>query len=511
MTNSKWHRQNALALLVLAFHYAWSAAIAVLINGFKDLVHHPLQSLLIGAVVWMAMLVFGALPVYLTTKYRLTESELILRKGILRRRVLHINYAHIQTVQHSQWFFFKPFGVESLTVETAAHAGNQPEVTLTAVPLTVAQMIDQRQQTLRTGAAGSVAAESVVATAVPTGPQQAAATSMSAPTNAVSAEQNTSAPLYTHQLDFSELLAYALTSLGFVSTLLLICSFGSYIGEVPWLEHFMSSTLAQLAAAALVGLAVLVLTLAFLISLVTTMARYWHFTVSFDGTEVKTARGLLQTNRVAAPVRRIQAVRYKQNIIRQLLHTGTAQVVLASAVGKSDDDDDMVLYPLAPKTNVWANLHRLVSWLPSTQPQMQRFRTGRLAMVRNAVWFPLLLAAVLNHFFHPWGLLSFVLAVWALACGVFAAHARGLAVQDDVLFLDTGSFMVQHNFAVPRVHIQSVEIKQSWWMARRRQVTVAVHVRKGNGDEEIALEYVPAAVGWRVYAWYLQSEVPAPD
>ncbi|WP_155286585.1 PH domain-containing protein [Lacticaseibacillus zhaodongensis] len=513
MTNSKWHRQNALAIVVLSLHYVWTVAFAGLINLNKDLIRHPVQSLLIGLVVWAGFLLFAVLPQYFTTKYRLTDDEFILRRGIFRRRVLHINYAHIQTVQHDQWFFMKPFAVESLTVETAAHASKDPEVKLIAVPQSLAAELERRQQALRAAAESEptpVVTESVPLTEVPTpdySPEAAAkisadsAASLTANTRSSAAAANRAH--YTHRLDFAELLEYSLTSLGFVSTILLLISGFAYLGQVPGLEDWLTASLAHLAVYVLVMLGVTLFVGSVIVSVLLTMARYWHFTVTFDGSQVHTTRGLLQTNSVSAPTRRIQAVRFKQNIIRGLLHKGSAQVILASAVGKSDDDDDMVLYPLTLRTGVWAKLHRLVDWLPATEPRLQHFTTGRLAMVRNAVWFPLLVAFGLSYYFRPWGLLGFILPLLAIGSGSFASRARGLAIADKVLFVATGSMFVRHDFAVTRQHIQAVEIKQSWWMQRRQQVTIVVHVRKGNGDEDIKLQYVPEECGRSVYGWYL--------
>lgn len=487
----------------MSLNWVWIVAIKF-VRDIKDIFAHPVENLLWALGSWLVLILIAAVPSFLTTKYQMTDHEFILRKGIFRRRLLHINYAHIQTVQHSQWFFLKPFGVESLTLETAAHAGNEPEVKLVAVPIALVTELERRQEAARnmntptpTPTADAPVVQDIEASSEEAGfnaLQQALARKHEAPKAA--------AETYHHTLSFGELMQFALTSLGFFSTILLLLAGFQYIDQIPGLDKWVESNFANMAAfTAIIGLIGL-LAAGIIISLCVTLARYWHFTVNFDGTTVSTQKGLFQTNTVSAPTRRIQAVRFQQNIIRGWFHKGTAQVILASAVGKAEDDNDMVLYPMLPRVDVWARLHRVVDWLPSQQPQMRHFTTGRIALVRNAVWFPLIVACVIAYFGNQWGYIAFLWPLLSIGFGMFAAHARGIAISDRILFMNTGSMFVRSDFAVARNHVQSLEIKQSWWMEKTRQVHIVIHVRKGNGDEAITLKYVPEEVGQQVYTWY---------
>ncbi len=430
------------------------------------------------------MIIFS-LPRYLTTKYQLTDDAFILRRGVFRRQLLHINYNKIQTVQREQWFFLRPFKLESLLIETAAKSsGDEPEVKLAVVSMALGAELERRRQRAK---------QPNVAVTMPE-------------VRVAEGEADDDAPTawtYQHTLSLGELVKYAITSLGFIPSILAVLAALQYVDDVPIVAHWMNQNLAHLAVVTVIMMVVSSVLMGVLISFGILMARYWRFTVQFDGSTVATKKGLFRTNSVSAPVRRIQAVRFQQNIIRGLLKRGTAQVVLASAVGKAENDDDMVLYPMLTKHDVWRRLHRLVSWLPGDQPTFTTFKTGRIAIVRNTVWFPLLVAGVLTYFFHYWGLLAFIWVAYTLACALFAVHARGAVVSDNILFISSGSMLVRSEFAVTRSHVQSLEVRQSWWMKKTKLVHVVVHVRKGDGDEEVKLEYVPEAMGRQLYTWYL--------
>ncbi len=494
-----WRRQNVLGILVDSLHLVWVVALNLL-RDVGDLFKRPLLNIGLGLGIWAVLIIVFVLPRFLATKYQLTESEFILRRGIFRRQKLHINYNNIQTVQRNQWFFMVPFGVESLTVETAAHSGNEPEVKLVAVPFAVGDELERRQHK-----------QSAIAV---TPEQSTTAQTFAEKLQAKPQDASTPKTSYHHTLDLPELIAYALTSLGFIPTIIALLGGFQYLQQAPSVAKWADAQVPAITNWAVgkinqldvVGIGLMVLSLmavSIISSVGVQLVRYWNFTVDFDGDRITTKKGLLQIGTVSASASRIQAVRFKANVIRGLLHKGTAQVVLASAVGKEDDDDDMVLYPMLARNQVWARLHNVVAWLPSQQPTMQTFATGRFAMIRNAIIVPLIITGVCVYYFHTWGLLALLLVALGIAYGEFAVANRGFAISDQILFISSGSTLERTDFAVSRQHIQSVEVKQSLWMVRHDWVHVVVHIRKGNSDEEIELRYVPAQIGDQVYAWYL--------
>ncbi|MGY5339951.1 PH domain-containing protein [Levilactobacillus spicheri] len=86
----------------------------------------------LAVVTW---LLIWPLLKWLTLTYQLTATAIVVNSGIFVRHHRHIPYSRLQTVQRKQWFYLRPFHLETLQIETASHQDGEPEVQLPAVPL----------------------------------------------------------------------------------------------------------------------------------------------------------------------------------------------------------------------------------------------------------------------------------------------------------------------------------------------------------------------------------------
>ena len=83
---------------------------------------------------------------YLRFTYLVAPNGLTINSGVLIRKVNHIPYDRIQTVQRQQWFFLKPLGLEQVAIETAGKESKKAEGMLSAVPVAVADAINRYRQ-----------------------------------------------------------------------------------------------------------------------------------------------------------------------------------------------------------------------------------------------------------------------------------------------------------------------------------------------------------------------------
>lgn len=82
-----------------------------------------------------------ALLRYFFEYYQLFEEKIVIYKGIFQKKEIDIPYERIQTIKERQWFFFKPFQITELLIETAATGAKEAEVDMSAVSETVFQQI----------------------------------------------------------------------------------------------------------------------------------------------------------------------------------------------------------------------------------------------------------------------------------------------------------------------------------------------------------------------------------
>ncbi|KRM86670.1 hypothetical protein FD19_GL001716 [Lacticaseibacillus thailandensis DSM 22698 = JCM 13996] len=475
-------------MLVDSIQLLWMLIVLVFVDLVSD--NAARASLINGATRWLVLVIlavvaalalFVVLPYWRTT-YELSNQGITLNQGVLRRQHRHVTYARIQTVQHLQWFFMKPLHLEKVQIETAARGGGSGEIVLTLVPIAVGQEIEARHQAAR--AANQTAnIEVPVAQEMPTTPAVRAT---------------------TYQLPMDELMLFGITSLGFVPLLLLLIAVGSRVSDFfPGLVDWASRLVTRLPVLAVIVVGLLALVGGIIIEFARILIRYWGFTLSFDGQQLHSRKGLLQTSTVTAHARRIQAVRYKQNIIRQWLHVGTAQVILAANVANNEDDKDMVIYPLAHQDKVWMLLSKYVNWLPAPLRALHVVSTGYWALIRNAMILPAIVVLPCLIWLRPWGWFSLALLVWGGVQGRYAATRRGYAIQGHFAWLQTGRWFERELLVVPRIRVQSLTVRQSWWMVRTGLAHVRVILRRGDGDYQVDLRYVPLAVGDALYRWYI--------
>lgn len=103
----------------------------------------------ISSIAWLIVIVVALVIInliwdimdYFMFTYQILESEVVIRSGVLVKKVNHVPFDRIQNITTNQWFFLKPFGLEELEIETAGQS-NKAEVELKAVPDTLKKEID---------------------------------------------------------------------------------------------------------------------------------------------------------------------------------------------------------------------------------------------------------------------------------------------------------------------------------------------------------------------------------
>ena len=78
----------------------------------------------------------------LTFRYRFDEHELVIRTGTIARNERHVPYARIQNVDGVQTVFHRLLHVVDVKVQTAG--GNEPEATMSVLPVAAFEQMRQR-------------------------------------------------------------------------------------------------------------------------------------------------------------------------------------------------------------------------------------------------------------------------------------------------------------------------------------------------------------------------------
>ena len=205
------------------------------------------------------------------------------------------------------------------------------------------------------------------------------------------------------------------------------------------------------------------------------------------------------------PINRIQAVSFKQNILRQLLQLTTITTITASKQDDDDKNENITIMPVIKDNAAFSYLHPFINWVSLDAPKLQKLTPNRYWLfIRNSVATVLIPIFLCLWFLRPWGWLSLLLIPWAMGQGWYSAKSTGWLIENDQLILQTGHWFNRSLTVIPHLNIQSLAFRQSVWMTRTHLAHLTVNVRQGNGNQEVEVRYLPENVVRDIYKWYRQ-------
>lgn len=460
-------RLHPLAIIVFWVRYLGWVSIPLILSFFKD--SNYVETLLIAAGFAGALLLL-ALFRYGWYFYTFDGQMLTIYSGLLFRKTRQIPFKRIQTVQTNQWFFLKPFGATSVKLETSGKSDNDAEGEL---PVISQQVADQLQQLVNGNYVQTM-------TVVPVADD-------------------------SYSINWSDLNRYALTSMGIVPILLgLLWLYGK-------LSERLSSQLvgdavqvyAKYGVLILIVIVVVILLIGMLAGYVMIIQRYYHFRLRKQEDRLVTEKGLFQRNQISTTLTRIQAVAFRQTVIRQLLHLVSVQLILASEATKKEDQNNLVMLPVIQQAQTKL-AHQFVDWVPNNVSQPPRLSgKGQWSLIRNALLISLIVTAPFVIWLRPLGYLALLIIPIGGLMSWYAAINCGITQLDD----ERVSVLAGHHFQrdlyiIPKRKVQSLVLRQSILMKRRQLVHLEINVRQGNSNQSISVRYLSQSVAEAIYQWY---------
>lgn len=454
----------------------WAIILFSPVRAGLNHIHVNSMTFLIGFVIFVAGWVL--LKFYYFT-FQIGDDMVTINSGIIVKRHTHIPYSRIQTIQRSQWFFLKPLKLEMLRIETAGHENKRPEVVLPLVSETVREEIERKRLAKRSDSTNSTPSE------IP-----------------ASGEAKQTAPQY--EINPHDLNIFAVTSFGVFPLIgVLGAIYGKIQDYIP--QKFIDTVTKELVQQSLIIISVivvLIVILAIIGSYLSIVQKYYRFTLHAQSGQLKIYQGLFQRKSVTIPVNRIQALRIKQNVLRQWAKLSTVQALAASSAGDEDKGNDMMVLPVIKNEQVFPHLATFIPWSPKQLVPLTRLpHANRYYFIRNAMFWSLIPILVCLFFFHLWGLLSLPLLLFSFSLGFYSAQNTGWQTIADQILLQNGHWFTRTQFLIPRKNVQSFILVQSIWMKRTHLAHLRVNVRHGNHNELVEIRYVPLAAAQNLFDW----------
>lgn len=437
-------------------------------------------------VIVVLLVLTPAVLKYITYKYTLEDQGIRIKYGLIFRKNTYIPYERIQTVQKKQWFFFIPFNVCQVLIETAGGNG-KAEADLVAVPVGV---VDELKD-LRDGKKAAI--------------QEVAPETEEKEV----AEAEVEAPEKTVVLQTKQLILMAVTSGGVFGTLLIVLAFMQQFRDViptDWMET-QAEQLWKMGIIVFIILIILLLLVLWGISIVTTLFKYFQFKLMKYPHSLVIEKGLLERNHTTISLARIQGITIIESPLRQMLGLVAVKVITAGNSGDEKQSGDILLLPIMKKDLALKTLKEMLPNYVFEIEEMERAPKSSLRrFLRIYLIWTIIPALVASIMFFPLGLVSFILPILAGIKAISSYRATGLFTHKHTLLVQSRPFISKLTHIIRKERIQGLSIRQSIWMEKGTSRHLNVWLKSGSASTEAFVRYINKDQAITVYNWYSPSK-----
>lgn len=415
--------------------------------------------------------------------YALADDAVHLRTGVFAKKSLTLKYERIQQAELDQTWYFRPFGLTILRVDSAGSAGK--EVEIPGLTNTAAQELRQRML-------AQTSSQHV---------NDAATT-----TAELNGDAATVPDLQRH-FSLAEIIrAGIIDNKVFVLLAVLIypLSQTDILEErvVPWLEENIQFI--EQSIWLNVGLVTATLLLLFTLAIGVTVVSYYNLTFTVEKQRYQARSGLFSIRTVSFRYHKLQRVQIKQNLRGRLLRRFRARVsqLQPSMHGQQQRGGSFVL-PVLTETAV----DELCQWLQL--PKRSRVNWRRIsfiALLNPSFWIALSAPALAAIGYFQWqqplvGVMTAILIWLALQAYAIARWQNyGFAMSSGWLSVKRGVFGRTENW-YPLYKTQQIDVYQSPWLRLLGYADVIIYTAAGYET----IKYQPAAAAFAMQQQWTTS------
>lgn len=444
-----------------------------------------------GNALWpligVAALALASLWQYFTYRYHVDDDRLVVREGLLERKVRQIPFARIHNVALHQSLLHRMFGVAEVRLESAAGGKAEAEMRVLRLDeaLALERLIrDRGAATHATGTAGTAtdaAADGALLLSLPT-----------AEVVRLGLASNRGMVVVAG--------AFALAWQVFPDRAMTRLVRDAGEQAFGYASHLAIGRAGQ--AAAVVGIVLLALVVLRLLSVLLAVLQFHGFTLQAHGRRLTVERGLLTRIRTSASRRRIQAWTLRESLLHRLLRRRALQV--DTAVGQQQEGEQRSLRelaPIAPPDACDALVREVlpgINWPPATWQPLHPRAWQRLML--PGVMVAVVAASAAYWRFGPWGLAALAWAPWAVFAARQHAGRAGYACDARLVAVREGWWSRHWRFAEID-KLQALELRQSPLDRRFSMATLWLDTAgAGASGPPLRLRFLPEAEARALHA-----------
>lgn len=481
--NEKWHRLS----LVSIIYY--------LVKIFKQLINNALPSLapllivilnsdnkvlmLVSIVaVLLALLLLTSFLQYWFFRYRLTASEVLINQGVFKKEHRVINFDRVQNININQPFYFKPFKLVSLVIDTAGSSSGEGAL----------------------AGIGTEQAETIRDTILLSQSQQKSQTTQQdeEPLDITPEQEQPSEVLATAELGDSIRFGLANNSGYFLLALMapfyktIQQNIAAWIGEeniTAWFDLFSHKAIGIIVMVLLVFVTVIFLVT--VVSVVGAILNYHNYRLTLQDKTLKRSSGLLNTHEESLNLQKVQALVRHKNMIARML--GRENLILRqTSSGQSNQQPSKKASQfLVPSRTAQQSLKLIAEIAPNRQEPKQTFGISQRYVLKT--WLvnfglpivifssPFIWFANKPELMFGWGIMLIFLPLIYLR---WRKYRYGIT--SEYGYIQTGLFGYRR-VDFPLFKVQRVSISQSLLQKRKGLANLTIYLASG----PMTIPYMP--------------------
>ncbi len=450
-------------------------------------------------LVILAIPSFGiAVAQWLAFRYRLDGDDLIIDSGVLSRRRRVIPVARIQNVDLKQSALERLARVAELRIETAS-GGAETEAGLAVLAVDAARALQEELLSRRAGSGSGPGATDRVGTGPTTHPP-ADAEGMR-PGQAPDSHRATArAAARALAPPEEELLRLSLTDLaiagatsneagliaaGLATAMEVLDDLGGLARVDAWLQSvFEQGAALGITGALLVGAGLVVgfVVLGWLVSIVATVVRFYGFTLTRVGDDLRREYGLLSRHHSTVPLKRVQAIRIEATLLRRPLGLAALKIETAGAGPQQRQNAQgggaEAYVPITRRADVGRLVRAVFEDARFEGVEMHPVApvSRRRSFLRLAI--PVVVGTGIAALLEPLGLALVALLVpaWLIANAQYRARAWARA---DGYAITRNGVLTRTNAVIPERKIQTLHLRETPFQRRWDLATLLIDTAGG--------------------------------
>lgn len=454
-----------------------------------------------GRILFLLFLTYQVIAIvieWLQTTYEIKDNYIHIYQGLFKKRHNRVALATIQHVQRNTPFYFKPFGITALNLETSA-TDKRASVAFEAITVEEAKRIEEVLEQVKYNQL-PIEEKGQSETETETDRELSTFQEVQSDVEKVRSE-NTSTKEIDFQPSRQELIRASFLSLSFLVVIpILITMYENVEGFIPIEDHALRifNTIRQswLLISMTIGLLAVILVG---IGVLRTFLKYGKYEISSDHDYIYIRMGTLNEQYFSIRKGNVQAIHIIQTPIKKWLGLCEIKLVIAESV-EEESFNISTLYPYMDKDRAHQIIRKLLPEFPVLNKVDCLPKESLTMKMIRIPWFLIFAAFVILLFQKSWWFVLPILGVVTYLMRYFEYRNTRYAIEDgNIQFIKGGLWSSW--FLTNRKKVIEIEVTRSFWQQKLGLATIST-INQTKPIYQMDLEDIPVKVSKEFIDWY---------